>query len=374
MELSVIIPCLNEEQTIDVCIKKALKSIKTLKIQGEVIVSDNGSVDKSREIAKKAGALVIRTKEKGYGNALKKGFNQATGQYMIMGDGDDTYDFSEIPKFYKKLKDGNDFVIGDRHRKGKIEKGATPLSHRIGVPVLTFILNHFYNIRISDSQCGMRGITKESYKRLNLQTTGMEFASEMIIKASKLKLKIAEVPITLYPRRGSEAKLHTFKDGWRHLSFMLTQGTNYMFIYPGLLIFLFGVLIFILLAPGQFEIFGRVLHYHVLYIASMITIAGYNILIFGLLTKQYSSIEEFTKPDWITRFVKKLTLEKILSFGLLILFISILLFIYTYIKWSQNHFGALLESGHLILGLTLFILSIQTIFSGFFSKIIELKK
>ncbi|MHB8443011.1 MAG: glycosyltransferase family 2 protein [Patescibacteria group bacterium] len=374
MELSVIIPCLNEEQTIDVCIKKALKSIKSLKIKGEVIVSDNGSVDKSREIAKRAGALVIRVKEKGYGNALKKGFEYAHGKYMIMGDGDDTYDFSEIPKFYKKLNDGNDFVIGDRHKKGKIEKGATPLSHKIGVPVLTFILNHFYNIRISDSQCGMRGITKESYKRLNLQTTGMEFASEMIIKASKLKLKIAEVPITLYPRRGSEAKLHTFKDGWRHLSFMLTQGTNYMFIYPGLLIFLFGILIFILLSPGQFEIFGRVLHYHVLYIAAMLTIAGYNILIFGLLTKQYSSTEEFTKPDWITRFVKRLTLEKILSFGLLIFFVSLLLFIYTYIKWRENHFGALLESGHLILGLTLFILSIQTIFTGFFSKIIELKK
>jgi len=290
-----------------------------------------------------------------------------------MADSDDTYDFYESKKIYNKLKKGYDFVIGDRYKKGKIEKGATPFSHRLGAPLLTFILNIFYGTNISDAHCGMRGIEKDAYKKLNLQTEGMEFASEMIVKSGKLKLKIAEVPITLSKRKGSEAKLSTFKDGWRHLSFLLTQGTNFTFIYPGTILLLIGIIIFILLSPGHFTIFGRTFYYHILYIASILSILGYNILIFGLLTKQYSLKEKFTSIDKITELIQRINMNKILIFGLLLILISVLILIDAYLIWAHNHFGILLSSGRVIAGITIFILGFQTIFAGLFSKIIELK-
>ena len=375
IELSIIMPALNEEKTVGICVKKAKKVIHDLKINGEVIVSDNGSDDNTIKEARKNGALVVIEYKKGYGNTLKKAFSKARGKYIIMADSDNTYNFLESGKFYKKLKSGYDLVIGDRYKNGKILKGATPLSHKIGAPILTKILALFYHIKISDAHCGFRGITKEAYQKLHMQTEGMEFASEMIVKSGKAKLKVAAIPITLSQRvEGSEAKLNTIKDGWRHLTFLLTQGTNYLFIYPGLFIFLLGTLIFILLSPGSFTAFGRTFHYHVLYIAAMFVIVGYNILIFGLLTKQYSLNEKLTLPDRLTLFVEKLTMNKILVFGMILLLLSLILFIYSFIIWSQRNFGPLLESGHIILGFTLFILSIDTIFAGFFSKVIELKK
>ena len=373
IELSIIMPCYNEEDTVAICIKKAKSAIKDLKIKGEVIVIDNNSKDNSFNVAKKAGAIVFKERHKGYGNALRKGFKEASGKYIIMADSDDTYDFYESKKIYNRLKKGYDFVIGDRYKKGKIEKGATPFSHRLGAPLLTFILNVFYGTNISDAHCGMRGIERNAYKRLNLQTEGMEFASEMIVKAGKLKLKISEVPITLSKRKGSEAKLSTFKDGWRHLSFLLTQGTNFTFIYPGTLLLILGIIMFILLSPGHFTIFGRTFYYHILYIASLLSILGYNILIFGVLTKQYSSKEKFTPIDKITELIQQIDMNKILIFGLLLILLSILILIDAYIIWEQNHFGVLLSSGKVIAGITIFILGTQTIFAGLFSKIIELK-
>ena len=367
-------PCYNEEDTVAICIKKAKKAIKDLKIKGEVIVVDNNSTDQSFYVAKKAGATVFKEYKKGYGNALKRGFKEAKGKYIIMADSDDTYDFYESKKIYKKLKEGNDFVMGDRYKRGKIEKGASPLSHRIGAPILTFILNIFYGTNISDAHCGMRGIKKEAYKKLDMQTEGMEFASEMVVKASKLKLEISEVPITLSKRKGSEAKLSTFKDGWRHLSFLLTQGTNFTFIYPGFFIYLMGVIIFILLAPGHFTIFGRTFYYHVLYLASTFVILGYNILIFGFLTKQYSLKEKFIQQDKVTKFIQRLDMNRILILGLILIFISILILIDAYITYINSKTGSLLSSGRIISGVTIFILGTQTIFAGLFSEIISLKK
>ncbi len=374
IELSIIMPCYNEESTVAICVKKAKKAIKDLKIKGEVIVIDNNSTDKSFDIAKKSGAQVFKELHKGYGNALKRGFKEAKGEYIIMADADDTYDFYESKKIYKKLKTGYDFVMGDRYKKGKIEKGASPLSHRIGAPILTFILNIFYGTSISDAHCGIRGIKKEAYKKLDMQTEGMEFASEMVVKSSKLKLKISEVPITLSKRKGSEAKLSTFKDGWRHLSFLLTQGTNFTFIYPGFLLFLIGIIIFILLSPGHFTIFGRTFYYHVLYLASTLVILGYNILIFGFLTKQYSLMEKFIQQDRVTKFIQKLDMNKILILGLILILLSIIILIDAYIIWIQTKTGSLLSSGRIISGVTIFILGTQTIFAGLFSKIISLKK
>ncbi len=374
IELSIIMPCYNEEKSVSICVKKALKVIKELKITGEVIVIDNNSSDKSSSVAKKAGASVFLEKNKGYGNALKRGFKEARGQYIIMADADDTYDFLESKKFYKKLKEGFDLVMGDRYKKGKIEKGATPFIHKIGAPILTKILNIFYHTNVSDAHCGMRGITKNAYKKLNLSTEGMEFASEMIVKAGKLRLKITEVPITLSKRKGSEAKLNTFKDGWRHLTFLLTQGTNFTFIYPGSLLFLIGIIIFILLSPGKFTILGRTFYYHILYIASLITILGYTIFTFGVLTKQYSINEKLTEQDRTSILIKKLGMNKIILIGFILVLISILILSYSYVIWAETHFGRILSQGRVIAGVTLFVLGIQTIFTGLFSKIIELKK
>ena len=370
LDISIIIPCLNEEPTIEKCVKKALRAIKKANIQGEVLVSDNMSTDNSAQIAKKAGARVVYERKKGYGNNLKNAFKEAKGKYIIMGDADNTYDFDETVNIYKKLKQGYDFVMGDRYKKGRILDGATPFSHKIGVPILTWILNKFYGINISDSQCGMRGITKEAYLKLNMQSSGMEFASEMLVKAAKMKLKIAEVPLTLSPREGTPAKLHTYRDGWRHLSFLLTQGTNFLFIYPGTIITIIGIIIFIMLIPGHITILGRTLHYHILYFASILIILGTNTLTFGIITKLITSENTYTE-DHLLAWIKKLTLEKILLTGLSIFVLSLLILIYTFIMWKNNHFGTILNNGYLITGFTLLIISVNIAFAGFFFKIIQ---
>ncbi len=224
IDLSIVIPCLNEEKTIGICIDKCFKAFEELKINGEVIVSDNGSVDNSIEIAKSKGATVVNCTDKGYGNALKYGFKHASGKYIIMGDADNTYDFFEIPLLYNAITDECDMVIGTRLR-GNIAKGAMPFLNRyLGTPVLTLVLNILYGTRISDSQCGMRLIKKESLDKIELTTTGMEFASELLVKFAKNKFKIIEVPISLH--KGPENRvphLRPWHDGWRHLKFLVKE-------------------------------------------------------------------------------------------------------------------------------------------------------
>jgi len=231
-ELSVVMPCLNEENTIGICVQKAVSAIKKHGINGEVVVSDNGSEDNSISIAKAQGARVVHQPIKGYGNAYRKGFEEAKGKFIVMGDSDNTYDFQEIPRFLDYLRQGYEFVIGSRLR-GRILPGAMPWLHQyIGNPGLTMFLNILFKTGISDSHCGMRGFTKDAYEKMKLRTTGMEFASEMVIRASQERLKITEVPIIYYPRPiDSVAKLHSFRDGWRHIKFMTSHkfGANKTF-------------------------------------------------------------------------------------------------------------------------------------------------
>jgi len=219
MELSIVIPCLNEKDTIGLVVQKAMTSLQKLGLQGEVLVSDNGSNDGSVQIANNLGARVVPCSRKGYGNALKSGLSSAAGKYLIMGDADDSYNFAEIDDFIKYLQKDNDIVIGTRLR-GKIEKGAMPFLHRyLGTPVLTFIINMLFGTKISDCNCGMRGVRKDAFEKLNLESSGMEFASEMIIKAGILKLKIKEIPISFYrDKRNRSPHLNTWRDGWRHLN------------------------------------------------------------------------------------------------------------------------------------------------------------
>ena len=222
IEISVVMPCLDEDETLEICIKKVQKTFVSEGIKGEIIISDNGSKDRSIKIAKSLNVKVVQEKNKGYGFALQRGFSESSGKYIIMGDADDSYDWNDIPKFLNKLREGYDFVIGSRF-KGKIKKGAMPFLHRyIGNPVLSWILRKLFNGKFSDSHCGLRAFTKKAMLSMDLKTGGMEFASEMAIKASLLKLKAVEIPITLFPDgRSRPPHLRTFRAGWRHLYFML---------------------------------------------------------------------------------------------------------------------------------------------------------
>jgi len=255
-EISVVMPCLNEEETLGECIKKASQSMNEHGLSGEIVVCDNGSTDRSAEIGHREGARVVEEKIKGYGSAYHCGIGAARGKYIIMGDADDTYDFREINRFIEPLRNGYDLVMGSR-LKGTILKGAMPWLHRyIGNPFLSWFLNLLFHTGVSDSHCGMRAFTREAYDKMDLKTTGMEYASEMVINSSKAGLKITEVPITYYPR-GGESKLNSFSDGWRHLRFMLLYSPNHLFLVPGMFLLLAGLLLLLVLLPGPLTILYR---------------------------------------------------------------------------------------------------------------------
>ncbi|MFA5858340.1 MAG: glycosyltransferase family 2 protein [Elusimicrobiota bacterium] len=373
IQVSVVLPCLNEEETIEASIKKGFAGITKTGLPGEVIVVDNGSTDKSVELSKNLGARVINESEKGYGNALRRGIDDAYGKYIIMGDSDDTYDFSELDKFVKLLKDGGyDLVMGSRF-KGKILPGAMSWTHRyIGNPILSGILRVFFGGNVSDSHCGLRAFTKDAYKKMGLQTTGMEFASEMVIHALKLKLKIGEIPITYYPRRG-ESKLMGLRDAWRHTRFMLLYSPNYLFLLPGLLLFIPGIVMLITSLFGPLVLFGREWGIHVMVFASMMTILGWQILSLGLCAKSYAlniGLEESGRTKWLLRVF---SIERAAAVSLIMILAGIGLILYILVTWMQHNFGALAEQKTALLAVTLITVGLQTIFSAFLTSMLQIK-
>lgn len=378
IEVSVVMPCLNEEAAVKICIDKCFKILEDNKINGEVIVVDNGSRDRSKEIIGKTKAIFVEESRKGYGSAYLKGFSLARGKYIVMGDSDNTYDFLDIPKFIEPLKKDCDFVIGSRLR-GKIASGngTMPWLHRyIGNPVLTFILQKLFDINVSDAHCGMRAISKEAYSKLYLQTTGMEFASEMIINAKRAGLKIKEIPID-YRLRLGESKLRTFKDGWRHLRFMLIYSPTFLFLLPGVFLLILGLLMLLALVSGPVYVSGIMFDYHYMFIGSIISIVGYQIINLGFFTKIYAYTEKFEneKNDRIVRFISdKISLEKMISAGLLIMLLGLLIFAHILYIWAKNNFGELFEIRKMIISITLLILGIQTIFYGFFYSILRIER
>ncbi|MFA5792756.1 MAG: glycosyltransferase family 2 protein [Candidatus Gracilibacteria bacterium] len=375
MLLSIIIPCLNEEQTLAIVIKKALLSLKRLNISGEVIVADNGSTDRSVEIAKGLGARVIYVKEKGYGNALIAGMSEANGKYLLMGDADDSYNFEEIDEFVKYIQNGYDLVIGTRIR-GKIEKGAMPFLHRyLGTPVLTFILNLLFKTKISDCNSGMRCLTKEAFYRLCLDSQGMEFASEMLIKSGLLKLKIKEIPITLYKdKRNRAPHLNTWRDGWRHLKFMFLYSPTYLFLMPGFVFMLAGFLLMFALLGGPLNLFGITFDYHTALLGSLLAILGYQVLITGVQAKAYAQTQKFKfKDSFIKNFYKIFTVERGLVFGLLLFSFGFFMDLYVVYEWVQADFQNLHEANVIALSSSLMILGIQSLFSSFFLSILNPK-
>ena len=378
LELSIIMPCLNEAETLEICIKKANNYLRQNAINGEVIIADNGSTDGSQEIAIANGAKVVSVPKKGYGNALKGGFEAANGAYMIMGDADDSYDFSNLQLFVGKLRDGNDLVIGNRF-KGGIEKGAMPFLHKyLGNPILSFLGKLFFKIKINDFHCGLRGISKVAYQKLNVKTTGMEFASEMIVNASMQKLKIVEVPTTLKPDgRTRKPHLKTWSDGWRHLRFLLLFSPKWLFLIPGFIMMFFGSLVSLLLLVQPIKIGNVVFDIHTLLFSSSFTIVGFQFVMFYGLTKVFGITQQLLpKSKRYDTVFKYIQLEKGLIIGFVLTIIGFILSFYGLHIWQQHNYKELhvKQTMRIIIpAVSLIVVGIQIILFSFFFSILDLK-
>ncbi|MEM0465335.1 MAG: glycosyltransferase [Candidatus Pacearchaeota archaeon] len=372
LELSIILPCRNEEKALSKCLSSIKEVIAKNNINAEIIVSDS-STDRSPQIAKKHGVILVKHNKIGYGTAILEGLKVAKGNYILISDSDGTYDFNEIPNFLKYLREGYDFVIGNRFAYS-LDKDSMPWLHKyIGNPLLSGILRFFFRTNIKDSHCGMRAISKEALNKLNLKTTGMEFASEMVVKVVQNKLKTKEIPIKYYPRLG-ESKLNSFKDGWRHLKFMLIYSPLFLFFIPGLIFFLIGIETMAWLYFSSPSILGIKLYYHPMFISSILTILGYQLIIFSFFSKIYSIIHLNEKNEFFERIIKKITLEKSILIGTIIFILGFFIYLYIFIKWIKSGFGSLNEIKNSIVSLTLITLGIQTIFSSFMISILSIKE
>ena len=371
LEVSIIMPCLNEAETLETCIKKAQRFIAENDLAGEVIIADNGSDDGSQEIARRLNARVVNIPTKGYGSALKGGIEAARGEYIIMGDADDSYDFSNLNPFVKKLRNGYDLVMGNRF-KGGIESGAMPFLHRyLGNPVLTGIGKLLFGSPCDDFHCGLRGFRKDAITNLDLQTTGMEFASEMVVKATLYKMQITEVPTILSPDgRSRPPHLNTWRDGWRHLRFLLMYSPRWLFFYPGILLILGGLLATLSLLPSP-----KV--HSLLYSSTAMTI-GFQIVMFALFTKVFGISEGLLPEDRrLKRLLKYLNLETGLIAGCALFLMGTAASVYAFGIWGEHDFGSLNPTQTMpiiIPGVTCLALGIQTIFSSFFLSILGLKR
>ncbi len=372
LQLSIILPCLNEEEAIGLCIDNIKNVIKKHTLDAEIIVVDNGSTDSSYNIAKEKQVRLIYEEKRGYGSTLLRGFKEAKGRYIFFADSDGSYDFNEIPIFINELKKGYDFVIGDRF-KGKIEKNAMSVLHRyVGNPLLSGILRLFFKTKIGDAHCGMRAITKTALEKMNLKTTGMELASEMVIKAIKKKLRIEEIPINYYKRLG-KSKLKSFTDGWRHLRFMLLYSPLFLFFIPGLTLLLIGVLSMLWLYFGSPAIFGIELKYHPMFLSALLIIIGYQLIIFSLFAKTFAIVHLGDTPIF-NKFYKYITIEKASIAGVFLSVFGIIIYLLIFIKWINTGFGALQQVKNSIIALTLVVIGIQTIFSSFILSILGIKE
>jgi glycosyltransferase involved in cell wall biosynthesis len=372
-DVSIILPCRNEEKALETVINQIKKVINTHNLNAEIIVSDSSS-DRSPEIAKKLGVKLVKHDKVGYGIAYLEGFKAAKGKYIVVGDADGTYDFRNIPNFLKFLKQGNDFVIGNRF-KGRIEKKAMPSLHKyIGNPLFSFIFRLFFKSDVRDTHCGLRGLRKDCLQKLNLQTTGMEFASEMIIQAIRNNLKIKQLPIHYHARIG-KSKLSSFSDGWRHLRFMLMYAPDYLFLIPGMFLILVGFIIMGFLLKGPVKIDGLVLYTHPMVIGSFLTILGYQIVTLGIYAKTYAVSAGLEKNDkFIDQLSKLVKFESGIVIGGVLLIISFILGLIILFNWVTRGFPALLEINNVIFILTLGVIGVQTIFSAFFISILLVEK
>jgi glycosyltransferase involved in cell wall biosynthesis len=379
VEVSIVMPCLNEAETLAACIRKAQQAIEGNGLTAEIIVADNGSTDGSQVIAEELGVRVVPVTKKGYGSALIGGINAAHGRFVIMGDADDSYDFTAITPLIVKLREGYDLVVGNRFRGG-IESGAMPWSHRwVGNPVLTLISRLFFHTPIGDAHCGLRGFRKDAYERMTLRATGMEFASEMVIKASLKRMRIAEVPVTLRPDgRSRPPHLRTWRDGWRHLRFMLLFSPRWLFLYPGAGLFAVGVLLSAILLGGPLRVGGLNLDIHTLLVAGFLALVGYQLVLFALFTKIFAVQSGFHPPypplESLSRYV---TLEVGLVAGALMVLVGMIALVAAVASWGTVGFGTLnpsLTMREVIPAVVLLALGTQTVFASFFISILSIDR
>jgi len=375
VEVSIVMPCLNEAETLATCIQKAQKAIEKDAISAEIIVADNGSTDGSQAIANELGARLVPVTRKGYGSALIGGIEAARGEFVIMGDADDSYDFTAIAPLIAKLRDGCDLVVGNRFLGG-IEPGAMPWSHRwIGNPVLTFISRIFFHTPVGDMHCGLRGFRKEAYERMKLRAIGMEFASEMVIKASLKGMRIAQVPVALRPDgRSRPPHLRTWRDGWRHLRFMLLFSPRWLFLLPGLALFTAGLLAGAALEVGPVKVGRFGFDISTLLLAGFCCLIGYQLVVFAVFTKVFAMREGFHPPNpGYSQMFRYVRLETGLALGLLMAVLGTAGLILAVLSWQVLGFGALdprATMREVIPAAVLLTLGVQTIFASFFLSIL----
>lgn len=369
--VSVVIPCLNEAENIEQCVATAREVLAKNGIDGEVLVVDNASEDDSAALATAAGARVVHESRRGYGSAYLAGFAAALGRYIVMADADLTYDFNEIPRFVAELDAGAELVMGDRMEN--IHPGAMPWHHRyIGNPVLTGLLNLFFRTGIADAHCGMRALRKDVLPRLDLRTTGMEFASEMVIRASKEKLRIAEFPIEYHPR-GGESKLSSFRDGWRHLRFLLVHSPTHLFILPGLFMAALGALAVVLIGSGL-DLFGRSWGIHALIAGAFLMIVGTQVLALGLCAHAYGTYFMAERDPWFDRARARFRLEHGLALGGAFMLVGCVMGGIILATWISHGFGSLADERLAVIAASLLIVGIQIFFSSFLLSILGLRR
>jgi len=378
MELTILMPCLNEAETIEACIRKANQYLSGNNVFGEVLIADNGSTDGSQAMATALGARLVAIPTKGYGSALIGGINAAQGKYIIMGDSDDSYDFSHLELYVAKLRQGADLVMGNRF-KGGIKKGAMPFLHKyLGNPVLSFVGRLFFGTHIGDFHCGLRGFSKEAAMKMDLRCEGMEFASEMVVKATLLKLKIEEVSTILYPDgRSRPPHLKTWRDGWRHLRFLFMYSPKWLFLYPGIILMVLGTIFSIRLFFKPIVFLGIGLDVHTLLYSFSMLLIGFQGVSFFMFSKIYAIQQGLLpKSDNINTFSRYFNLELGLIIGVVLIILGFVFSFYALNIWNQSHFGSLDNKNVLrmvIAASSCLVLGFQVILYSFFFSILGLK-
>jgi glycosyltransferase involved in cell wall biosynthesis len=377
LDVSVVIPCLDEANSLAFCVEKAITSFRNAGLRGEVIVADNGSTDGSIEIAEFNGARVLHVSERGYGAALKAGIAAARGEFVIMGDADDSYDFSEVPNFVNELRRGYELVMGNRFRGG-IKPGAMPSLHKyFGNPGLSWLVNVLFHAGVGDSYCGMRGFSRELYDKLDLRSSGMEFALEFVIKATQIGARISEIPIILWPdKRGRPPHLRSFRDGWRSLRFMLLYAPNWLYLVPGGAFLACGLALIFWLLPGPRQITSRVtLDVHTMVFGVIFTLLGAQILSIGAFAKVFSYAARFDRGTIsLKRLLKRITLETGLLLGGLIFLAGLIGCVRITWGWAAGGFGPLYQVRQILFWSTWLFLGIQIIFSSFFLSMLGISR
>ncbi len=379
IEVSVVMPCLNEAETLEACIVKAQRALQEAHIRGEIVIADNGSTDGSLKIAERLGAKVVNVQAKGYGSALMGGIAAASGQYVVMGDADDSYDFGHLPRFVEQLRQGADVVMGNRFRGG-IQKNAMPPLHRyFGNPALTRLGRLFFKSPVGDFYCGLRGFRKDAYERMALRTTGMEFATEMVVKATLLELRIAEVPTTLSPDgRSRPPHLRTWRDGWRTLRFFLLYSPRWLFLYPGIALMLLGTALGLWLLPAPRSLGGVTFDVHTLVYAAAFVLLGFQAIAFACFTKIFAISEGLLPPDAaLDKLFRYITLELGVAVGAVLTIAGFSASAYAVSAWGAQHFGMLDYSRTMrivIPAALLLTLGAQTIFASFFMSVLGLRR